>query len=111
MAGDKLIIDKDILKKIQSRVMGIKLTTKERPIAKDAEEVIQIINKVFEDNLTTLIEKIEQKMKDVRYSDPEMNASLYILYRKLVDEKISAKDAAALFEIYIKSEPFDRKIY
>lgn len=111
MAEDKLIVDKDILKKIQSRAMGIKLIAKERPIAKDAGEIVEIIDVIFKENSSTLVEKIEQKMKEVKHSDPEMNASLYILYRKLVDGKISEKDAAALFDIYIKTEPFDKKIY
>ncbi|AAO36225.1 hypothetical protein K144313037_14980 [Clostridium tetani] len=111
MIDDKLIVDKNILKKIQSRATGIKITSKEKPIIKDAEEIIQIIDKILEDNSITLVEKIEQKMRDVRYSDPEMNANLYILHRKLVDGKINHKDADNLFHLYINSEPFDKKVY
>lgn len=111
MVQDRLIVNKDMLKKIQSRAKEIELITKDKSIAQNAEEIVEIINDIFKDNFTTLLEKIEQKMKEVKHSDPEMNASLYILYRKLVDKKISDENAATLFDVYIKSEPFDRKIY
>lgn len=108
---EKLLVNQEVVTKIQSRAMAIKLTSKDRQVIKEAEEILEIIEKILKDNTLTLNEKIEKKMKDTKFSDPEMNANLYILYRKLSDGKISPKDAEALFQLYINTEPFDKKIY
>ncbi|WP_315114316.1 hypothetical protein [uncultured Clostridium sp.] len=108
---EKLLVGHEVVTKIQSRAIAIKLTSKDRQVIKEAEEILEIIENILKDNTLTLNEKIEKKMRDTKFSDPEMNANLYILYRKLSDGKISPKDAEALFQLYINTEPFDKKIY
>ncbi|WP_027624852.1 hypothetical protein [Clostridium lundense] len=108
---DKILISKDILKKIQSRAITIKLVSTDRQITKEAEEILEIINVQLKENSLSLLERIDKKMKETKLSDPELNANLYILYRNLSGGKISEQDADALFELYIKSEPFNKTIY
>lgn len=107
---DKLIVSEEIILKIQSRANAIKVLANDKQVLKEAEELLDIIEEILEDNTMTLVEKIEQKMRETKFTDPEMNASLYILHRKLSDGKISPQDAMALFEMYISSESFDKRI-
>lgn len=111
MSEDKILISKDILTKIQSRAIAIKLASKDRQIIKEAEDILEIINAQLKENSLSLLEKIDKKMKETKLADPELNANLYILYRNLSDGKISEQDADALFELYVKSEPFNKTIY
>ncbi len=50
-------------------------------------------------------------MKEVRLDNPELNSKLYILYRKLSDGKITEEDARILYDVYIKSQAYDKLIY
>ncbi|MCS4522329.1 hypothetical protein JTT07_18510 [Clostridium botulinum] len=50
-------------------------------------------------------------MKEVRLDNPELNSKLYILYRKLSDGKITEEDARILYDVYIKSQVYDKLIY
>lgn len=108
--GDKLLVNEDIISKIQSRAKAIKVISKDKQVLKEAEEILQIVESIFNDNTMTLVEKVEKKMRETKFTDPEMNANLYILYRKLSDGKISQQDASALFEMYINAESFDKRI-
>ncbi|KAJ51170.1 hypothetical protein BD780_002376 [Clostridium tetanomorphum] len=108
---EKLLIHKETLVRIQSRAMAIKFLSKDKQLTKEVEEILELIDKEIKANSMSLIEKIEHKMKETKLTNPEMNANLYILYRKLSDGKISETDASALFELYINTEPFDKKIY
>lgn len=108
--SDKLVVDEEIVFKIQSRANAIKVLSKDKQVLKEVEELLDIVEKILEDNTMTLSEKIEKKMKETKFTDPEMNASLYILHRKLSDGKISPQDAVALFEMYMSSESFDKRI-
>ncbi len=61
------------------------------------------------DNIS-LKEKISSKMKETKNSDPNMNANLYILYRNLVNGRITEEEALELYNMYIKIEPYDKTI-
>ncbi|WP_125152158.1 hypothetical protein [Clostridium rectalis] len=111
MGEDKIVLDKEILTKIQSRATAIKLISNDKQIIKEASEILSIIEEQFKVNSVSLLERINQKMKETKLSNPELNANLYILYRKLSDNKISEEDAAVLYDLYVSSEPFDKKIY
>lgn len=108
---NKMLVNKDNLAKIKSRANAIKVMTTDKGILQNISDILQIIDKEIEDNTLSILDKIEKKMKDSRRSDPEMHASLYILYRKLSDGKISEKEAYNLYNMYISTEPFDKKIY
>lgn len=111
MVEEKLLVNKDVLIKIQSRAIAIKLMAKDKQIIKEAEDMLEMIDKELKENSLSLLEKIDQKMKETKLTDAELNANLYILYRKLSDNKISEQDAAALFDMYVSSQSFDKTIY
>lgn len=111
MGEDKIVISKDILIKIKSRAQTIKSLCKDKVLIKEADEILDLVNKELNKDTETVLEKIEQKMKETRNLNPDLNASLYILYRNLMKNKITEEDALALYKAYLESEIFDKKIY
>jgi hypothetical protein len=108
---EKTLIDKEVIDKIKSGLNNIRLITKEKAIKKEAEELINLLRENDNRNILSLEEKIFEKMKETKNSDPDMNANLYILYRKLVNKQISEQQALQLFEMYVKIEPYDNRLY
>lgn len=111
MSQDKISVSEESMDKIRSRAKAIKLISKDRQVIKIAEEIMQIAGAEIDENSLDIMGKIEKKMKETKFTDPDLNANLYILYRNLMDKKISEKDAEELYEMYSKFEPFDKKIY
>lgn len=111
MSKDKIKFNVESVEKIKSRIKAIKLMSKDKEISKLAVEVIELLENEIKENSITLMEKIELKMKETKFSDPELNANLYMVYRNLMDDKISEKDAEEIYELYVKSEFFDKKLY
>lgn len=111
MANEKIKFNLESVDKIKSRVKAIKLMSKDKEISKLANEVIELLEHEIEENSISLMEKIELKMRESKFSDPELNANLYMVYRNLMDDKISEKDAEEMYQLYVKSESFDKKIY
>lgn len=111
MQEETIVINKNLLTKIRSRAQTIKLLAKDKDLIKEAEEILDLINKESSKNTESLIERIEQKMRETKNSNPELNANLYIIHRNLVRNKISEQDALVLFEMYLSSEPFEKRIY
>lgn len=105
--NEKILINKECIDKIKAGLHTIRLTTKEKNIKKEIETLIKILeDEVNLDNLS-LEEKILKKMKETKNVDPDMNANLYILHRKLVNGQISEQQALELFEVYVKTEQFN----
>lgn len=109
--SDKINLNLDTMKKIKSGLTNIKLLSNDKYVKKEAEELIKIIDSELTLGEMSLEEMIHERMKEVKNSDPTLSADLYILYRKLVDGKISEREALELFESCVQMEPFDKKIY
>ncbi|MBC2582118.1 hypothetical protein [Clostridium sp. DJ247] len=102
--NEKVLIGKELIVKIQSGLHTIRLTTKDKNIKKEAETLLKLLETETTFNSLSLEEKILQKMKETKGTDPDLNANLYILHRKLVNKQISEQQALQLLEMYIKTE-------
>ncbi|OFH99380.1 hypothetical protein CLOACE_22500 [Clostridium acetireducens DSM 10703] len=112
MVDDKILINEKTINQIKSKAKIIKVITKEKQLIDIADEILNLLELDFkENNSSSLKEKIKKKMHETKITDPDMNASLYILYRKLSDGIISEEEAAKLLDIYESIEPFDKKVY
>lgn len=109
--SEKMLISKGCIDKIKSVLHTIRLTSKEKNIKKEAETILKLIESEIAPNDLSLEEKILEKMKETKSSDPDMNANLYILHRKLVNGQISEHQALKLFEMYVKTENFDGGLF
>ncbi len=110
-SGEKILIDKECIDKIKSGLNSIKLTSKEKDIKKEAEKLFKLLEEETNLNDLSLEERILQKMKETKSSDPDMNANLYILHRKLVNKQITVQEAMEMFDMYVKIEPYENKLY
>lgn len=111
MSEDKINVSEESMNKIKSKAREIKLISKDKQVIKAAEEIIDITAAEIEKNSLDIMQKIEAKMKETKFTNPDLNANLYIVYRNLMDKKITEEDATELYELYSKIEPFDKKTY
>jgi hypothetical protein len=86
----------------------IKIQLKEIEELNSASEMrnrIKILLKCIDDETvgdkSTFLEIIYCKLKDTKGNNPQLNTSLYLLYRNLVDDRISIQEAQKLFNMYI----------
>lgn len=109
--GEKILINKKILENIKTGLNAIKLMSNEKNTKKEIERLMNILNEELQISILSIEEKILKKMKETKRSDPEMNANLYILHRKLVNKQITEQQAAELYDMYVKIEPYETKIF
>jgi uncharacterized protein (UPF0335 family) len=91
------------LDKIKAGLYEIKLNTREKSIKREAEALIKLLEDETNVEKESLEDKILDKMKETKGVDPDTNANLYILHRKLVNGQISEQQALILFETYVKA--------
>ncbi|MDW8799673.1 hypothetical protein P8V03_00720 [Clostridium sp. A1-XYC3] len=105
--NEKILINKECIDKIKAGMHTIRVTTKEKKTRREIEALINMLeSEINLDNLS-LEEKILQKMRETKSADPEMNANLYILHRKLINGQITEEQALELFEMYVKTNDFN----
>jgi hypothetical protein len=112
LSNEKIIsIDREIMEKVRAGLNTIKVTSKEKDIRKEAEKLFDFLSEQITLASLSLEERILQKMRETKTTDPDMNANLYILHRKLVNGQIDKKQALEMFEMYVKIEPYETKMY
>ncbi|GAA0746357.1 hypothetical protein [Clostridium oceanicum] len=108
----KISVKEGLLEKILSELNEVQTLSSERLLQEKVGILIKYIENLVENKDEIPFETIiYNKMREVRLKDPELNSKLYILYRKLSDKKISEEDARIMYDVYIKSQAFDKMIY
>jgi len=105
---EKIILELDILLKVKSGIREIMVLADDKNLRKKASELLNLLEDKPMIKVNSLYEMIEDKMKETKYTNSELNVNLYLLYRKLIDEKISEKEALDTFEMYMKEEEFNK---
>lgn len=108
---EKVLISKKCINDIISGLSSIKVVSKEKSIKKEAEKLLKLVQDEISLGNMSLEDKIREKMKETKNTDPDMNANLYILYRKLMNNQITQEQALKLFEMYVKIEPYESKAF
>ncbi|MHC6179365.1 hypothetical protein ACYUJ6_05855 [Clostridium sp. JNZ X4-2] len=108
--SEKILICKNCIDMLISGLKNIKISTKEKFTRKEAERILNFLQEELNRNNVSLKERILEKMKETKSTDPSMNANLYILYRNLDSGQISEQQALELFRMYVKIGPYDRTI-
>lgn len=109
--SEKVLMSKELVDKMKAGLHTIRLMSKEKSIQKEAAALVKLLEEETNVNSGSLEERILQKMKDTKTTDPAMNASLYILHRKLVNGQISEHQALELFEVYAKTDSMNNSIF
>lgn len=102
--NEKILISKDAVDKVKAGLHTIRLTSKEKSIQKEAATLLKLLEDETNMDSSSLEERILKKMKETKGTDPDMNANLYILHRKLVNGQISEQQALELFEVYVRTD-------
>lgn len=100
MANENVIITEELYSKIKATLKTIKVKSNDKDIVKEVEELLYEIGGEKNETTSSLAERIRQKMIEVKKIDADIHTDLYILYRKLVENKISEKEALEAFEMY-----------
>ena len=108
--NEKVLISRECIEKIRTELKIIKVNTNNRNFKKDVSKLLDMLESELNYDNISLKEKIFSKMKETKNSDPNMNANLYILYRNLVNGRITEEEALELYNMYIKIEPYDKTI-
>lgn len=111
MEKKKVPISKDCIDKIILGLKSIKVSTTNKVIIKDIEKLLDLLKKELIEENISLKDRILEKMKETKGTDPDMNANLYILYRNLDNGHITEQQAQELFNTYVKMEFYNKKIY
>lgn len=109
--SEKILISKEIVDKVKAGLHTIRLTTREKSIQKEAAVLVKLLEDEIKMDSSSLEEKILKKMKETKSTDPDMNANLYILHRKLVNGQISEQQALELFEAYVRTDSLNNGLY
>lgn len=100
--NEKIIVDKEIIDKIQSKLQGIKLQIHDKKLRDKLDEVISLLNFEIGIESNSLHETIKKKIDETKYSNPEIHFKFYMLYRKLAEGQITEEEALKSYEIYIR---------
>lgn len=96
-----IMLSKDDMEKIKTKLNILKLLNEDLYAKEKVNEILTILDK--EENIEksmTIDEVITAKMMETKKTNPELNANLYILYRKLQDKRIDPIEAMRLYEVY-----------
>ncbi|AVQ37308.1 hypothetical protein PZQ55_001566 [Clostridium botulinum] len=110
--GNNIMVEETLIRKMLSELKDIQTLSSERLLQQKIDLLIKYMENIVKyKNDEPFEDTIYKKMKEVRLDNPELNSKLYILYRKLSDGKITEEDARILYDVYIKSQAYDKLIY
>ncbi len=96
-----MMLSKDDIEKIKNKLNIVKLLVEDSYAKEKVQEVLDIIIKEdAEDEPVSIQDIIYEKMKETKSTNPDLNAELYMLYRKLQDNKIGPEEALSLYKAY-----------
>lgn len=105
--NEKILINKEVLEKIKLRLEGVRLMSSEKDVKKDLESIIKIISDEIDSEKVSFRELLDEKIRDTKYSNSELNFKLYMLRRKLEDGKISDEEALKAYDLYVSGHTGD----
>jgi protein subunit release factor A len=75
-------------------------------------ETVEFMKKLIKDKDEPSIEElILSKLKETKGKDPDLNASLYILYQNLKRGRVTEEEALELYEKYDYTSKYNKLIY
>ena len=100
MINKKVLVSEELFSKITSTLKTIKVRSKDKEIVKEVSELLYKLENENKEDTATVAEKIKQKMNEMKSIDPATHADLYMLYRNVMDNRISEDEALRMFEMH-----------
>lgn len=91
-----------IIERIQSELREVELMCSQHIIKEKLHKLLDYIDTEIGDNRIILADKIYTKVKETKHISPELNTNFYLLYRNLVNDKITIQEAQNIYDMYVK---------
>lgn len=99
--SEKIVVKKDNLEKMKVKLRGLKVSIEDKSVQSAIGEILDLLDNELNDRDISLENTIKNKMIETKISNPDQHFKLYMLYRKLVEKRITEEDALKDYEIYI----------
>ncbi|KYH29731.1 MULTISPECIES: hypothetical protein [Clostridium] len=109
MAEKKIEVSLKNMNNLINELIKIKFSCYDENIRNSIESLIEFINVDILNNKDIkerLLDQIHDKMVEVKTINEDLNASLYILYQELKNDRISIQEAVDRFEVILKTTEY-----
>lgn len=100
--NEKILVNKDSLEKMQTKLRGLKVMLEDKEMLSTIIEILDLVQNELKIKDISVEDMIKDKMNETKFSNPELNFKLYMLYRKLEQGKIDTDEALKAYELYVK---------
>jgi len=97
--SEKIFVKKDSLGKILTKLRGLKVMAKDKEMQLTIDQILELLDDELKVKDISVEEMIRDKMDETKISNPEKHLKLYMLYRKLVENKITEEEALNIYEL------------
>lgn len=101
--SEKILVKKDSLEKMKVKLRGLKLSVDDKSAQSVIGDILEILDNELKFGHISVENMIKDKMTETKSSNPDLHFKLYMLYRKLVDNKITEEEALKGYKIYLHS--------
>ena len=91
-----------LIEKIQQELKNIDSICTDYLVNERIHNLLEFIEKETSENKGIFTEMILSKIKETRRTNPELNTDFYLLYRNVIEGKITMKEAQVLYDMYVK---------
>lgn len=95
-----------ILEKVQLQLKEIEILSTDYRIKEKIHKLLDFIELETSNTKAEFAEIVHSKVKETKALYPELSTYLYLLYRNLMQGKISLQEAQSLYEMYMKEYMF-----
>lgn len=99
--SQKILVEKDNLEKMLVKLRGLKLLAEDKNAKSVIDEIIELLDNELNAKQVSVENMIKDKMNETKFSNPDQHFKLYMLYRKLVENKITEEKALEDYKIYL----------
>ena len=98
--SEKILVEKYRLEKMQVKLKGLKLSVEDKNAKYVIGEILELLDTELNVKHISVENMIKDKMNETKLSNPDQHFKLYMLYRKLVDNKITEEEALKGYKLY-----------
>lgn len=91
-----------ILEKVQLQLKEIEIMSTDYRVKEKVHKLLDYIDLETSNNKVEFAEMVYSKIKETKPLYPELSTYLYLLYRNLMQGKVSLQEAQGLYEMYMK---------
>lgn len=99
-SSEKIVVKKESLDKLKVKLKMLKVSVEDKSAKSLVVEILYFLDNEIVVNEISVEKMIKDKMIETKLSNPDQHFKLYMLYRKLIDNKITEEEALRDYNIY-----------